>query len=136
MKNKAMNALLEMGMPANIKGFQYIAEAMELMEMEKTRYWGWMTALYWKLSEMHDDTPSRVERAIRHAFSIVLTKGYLEAVEKYLTMQNTTNGSLLTVFFFFEAITGKIAIIQNNKSRRNKKVWIYTYVLRLMMMMQ
>lgn len=133
MKNKAMNALLEMGMPANIKGFQYIAEAMELMEMEKTRYWGWMTALYWKLSEMHDDTPSRVERAIRHAFSIVLTKGYLEAVEKYLTMQNTTNGSLLTVFFF-EAITGKIAIIQNNKSRRNKKVWIYTYVLRLMMM--
>lgn len=135
MKNKAMNALLEMGMPANIKGFQYIAEAMELMEMEKTRYWGWMTALYWKLSEMHDDTPSRVERAIRHAFSIVLTKGYLEAVEKYLTMQNTTNGSLLTVFFF-EAITGKIAIIQNNKSRRNKKVWIYTYVLRLMMMMQ
>lgn len=107
MKNKAMNALLEMGMPANIKGFQYIAEAMELMEMEKTRYWGWMTALYWKLSEMHDDTPSRVERAIRHAFSIVLTKGCLEAVEKYLTMQNTTNGNLLSVFFLKLSQVGK-----------------------------
>lgn len=99
MKNKAMNALLEMGMPANIKGFRYIAEAMELMETENPRYWGWMTALYRKLSEMNDDTPPRVERAIRHAFSIVLTKGYLEVVEKYLTMQNTTNGNLLTVFF-------------------------------------
>ena len=100
MKNKAVNALIEMGMPADIKGFHYIAEAMELMETENTpRYWGWMTELYQKISEIHDDTPSRVERAIRHAFSIVLTSGYLGAVEKYLTMQKTTNGNLLATFF-------------------------------------
>lgn len=99
MKNKAVNALLEMGMPANVKGFQYIAEAMEFIEKEGTQQWGWMTALYWRLSEKYDDTPSRVERAIRHAFSIVLTSGYLDAVEKYLTLQKTTNGNLLATFF-------------------------------------
>ena len=44
MKNKAMNALLEMGMPANIKAYQKNVEAMELMEMETTRYWGCKTA--------------------------------------------------------------------------------------------
>lgn len=100
MKNKAVNTLIEMGMPADIKGFHYIAEAMELMENEDMpRYWGWMTVLYGRLSEMHNDTPSRVERAIRHAFSIVLTSGYLEAVEKYLTLQKTTNGNLLATFF-------------------------------------
>lgn len=101
MKNKAVNALIEMGMPANIKGFQYIAEAMELIGTEVR--WrpgtGNVTRLYQKLAEIYGDTPSRVERAIRHAFSIVLTSGYLEAVEKYLTMQKTTNGNLLTVFF-------------------------------------
>lgn len=98
MKNKAVNALIEMGMPANIKGFQYITDAMGLFEedeiwREKT------TFLYYKLSKMYDTTPSSVERAIRHAFSVVLKKGYLEAVEKYLTMQKTTNSNLLSVFF-------------------------------------
>lgn len=98
MKNKAMNALLEMGMPANVKGFQYITDAMVLFEEDKA----WrlkLTALYHKIAEMNGVTPSGVERAIRHAFSIVLTRGYLEAVERYLTMQNTTNGNLLSVFF-------------------------------------
>lgn len=86
MKNKAINALLEMGMPADIKGFQYIVEAMGLFEAddiwrEKT------TFLYHKLSKMYDTTPSSVERAIRHAFSIVLKRGCLKAVEKYLTLR-------------------------------------------------
>ena len=98
MKNKAMNALLEMGMPANFKGFRYIAEAMELFEADEI--WSMkISMLCYKLSTMYNTTPSAVERSIRHAFSVVLTKGYLEVVEKYLTVQNTTNGNLLTVFF-------------------------------------
>lgn len=98
MKNKAMNALLEMGMPANFKGFRYIAEAMELFEADEI--WSMkISMLYYKLSVMYNTTPGAVERSIRHAFSVVLTKGYLEVVEKYLTVQNTTNGNLLTVFF-------------------------------------
>ena len=99
MKNKAVNALIEMGMPANVKGFQYITDAMVLFEED--RAWRLkLTALYYKIAEMNGTTPSRVERAIRHAFSIVLTSGYLEAVEKYLTLQKTTNGNLLATFFF------------------------------------
>lgn len=98
MKNKAVNALIEMEMPANIKGFQYITDAMVLFEEDKI----WMTKmsmLYYKLSMMHNTTSGAVERAIRYAFSIVLTSGYLDAVEKYLTMQYTTNGNLLATFF-------------------------------------
>ena len=41
MKNKAIKALIEMGMPANIKGFQYIVEAMELFEADEI----WSTKL-------------------------------------------------------------------------------------------
>lgn len=98
MKNKAINALIEMGMPADIKGFYYIVDAMCLFENtsirnEKT------TSLYLRIGNMHETTTSRVERAIRHAFGIVLTKGNLEAVEKYLTMHNTTNGNLLHVLY-------------------------------------
>lgn len=48
---------------------------------------------------MNGTTASRVERATRHDFQVILTKGNLESVEKYLTMQNTTNGNLLHVFY-------------------------------------
>jgi len=83
MKNKAVNALIEMGMPADIKGFHYIAEAMELMENEDMpRYWGWMTVLYGRLSEMHDDTPSRVERAIRHAIEVAWSRGKMDTINE------------------------------------------------------
>ena len=98
MKNKAINALIEIGIPSNIKGFRYIVDAMVLFEDEGIRF-GKTTFLYKKIAEMNETTPSRVERAIRHAFAIVLTKGNLETVEKYLTMQNTTNGNLLHVLY-------------------------------------
>lgn len=98
MKNKAINALVEMGMPADINGFQYITDAMCLFEEKEWRQ-GNITFLYMKIGKMNETTPSRVERAIRHAFGVVLTKGNLEAVEKYLTMQNPTNGNLLHVLY-------------------------------------
>ena len=98
MKNKAINALSEMGAPANVKGFQYIVDAMLLFEDESYRN-GKILALYHKIGKMNKENPSMVERAIRYAFDVVLTKGNLEAVEKYLTMQNPTNGNLLHVLY-------------------------------------
>ena len=98
MKNKAVNALIEMGMPAHIKGFQYISEAMGLFETGEV--WRMkISMLYYKLSVMYDTTPAAVERAIRHAFSVVLTRRNLKNVEKYLSLQDTTNGNLLSVFY-------------------------------------
>lgn len=98
MKNRAINALIEMGMPADLKGFRYIVDAMCLLESTEWRY-GKITALYAKLAKMNDTTPSRTERAIRHAFSLIIEKGMLKTVEKYLTLQNTSNGNLLHVFY-------------------------------------
>lgn len=98
MKNKAKDALIKMGMPANIKGFHYIAEAMGLFEADE--FWSMkISMLYFKLSLMYSTTPGAVERAIRHAFSIVMTKGYLETVQTYLPMNYTGNGNMLNTFF-------------------------------------
>lgn len=98
MKNKAINALIEMGMPADIKGFHYIVDAMCLFENTEWRN-GKLTILYEEIAKMNNTKASRVERTIRHAFSFAIEKGYLEAVEKYLTLQNTTNGNLLHVLY-------------------------------------
>ena len=99
MKNKAMNALIDMGVPANIKGFKYIVEAMCLYSEEDIWKLSKATFLYEKIAEKNNDKVSTVERAIRHAFSIALTKGNINVVEKYLTFQNTTNANLLAVFY-------------------------------------
>lgn len=99
MKNKAINALIEMGMPANIKGFDYIVQIMCLFEKDDSWRTGKTIALYEEIAKMNGTTMSRTERAIRHAFSIIIAGGYLKAVEKYLTIQKTTNGNLLTVFY-------------------------------------
>ncbi len=98
MKNKTINALIEMGMPANNKGFHYIVDAMCLFENPEWRN-GKITVLYEEIAKMNSTTASRTERAIRHAFSFVIEKGHLETIEKYLTLQNTTNGNLLHVLY-------------------------------------
>ncbi len=98
MKNKAVNALIKMNMPANIKGFHYIAEAMGLFEMDEL----WSAKIYRvyvKLSMMYDTTPSAVERAIRNAFAIVMKKGNPEVVKTYLPLNCTGNGNLLNTFY-------------------------------------
>lgn len=99
MKKKAVNALIEMGMPADIKGFYYIVDAMVLFEDKEWRETK-TTALYHKIAKQNDTTASRVERAMRHAFQIVTTKGNLEIVNKYLTLIRPTNGNLLHTFYF------------------------------------
>ncbi|MDE7445814.1 MAG: sporulation initiation factor Spo0A C-terminal domain-containing protein [Lachnospiraceae bacterium] len=98
MKNKVINALIQMGMPADINGFQYIVDAMIFFEDEKGCNIK-TTELYKKIAERNNTTAHGVERGIRHAFSIVLTKGDLVIVKKYLTLQNSTNGNLLRVFY-------------------------------------
>lgn len=99
MKQKTINALLDMGMPANIKGFDYIVDTMILFESDDNYYHGKVMNIYGKVAKQNNTTASCVERAIRHAFSIVLTKGNSQEVSKYLTENNTTNSNLLHVLY-------------------------------------
>lgn len=97
-KERAVNALIEMGLPANIKGFKFIVSAMELFADET--YDSTKTIdLYKKIAEIYGDKYTRVERAIRHAFAVLIQKGDYDAVNKYLTFQNTKNSNLLAVLY-------------------------------------
>lgn len=98
MKNRATNALIEMGMPADLKGFEYIVDMMVLYQDEEERYAG-IVKNYCTIAEKRNSTASRIERAIRHALEVVLTTGNLEAVKKYLSFYRTTNGSQLHLLY-------------------------------------
>lgn len=96
MRNKAMRALMEMEMPDHLAGFTYIADAMELMDRDD---YSAMKCLYVDIASKNGAKPSTVERAIRHAFGVVLTKGNSMMVDHYLSRNNPSNGHLLHLLY-------------------------------------
>lgn len=98
MRNRAINALIEMGMPADLKGFEYIVDMMVLYQDEEERYAG-IVKNYCTIAEKRNSTAPKIERAIRYAFEVVLIKGNLEAVKKYLSFVHTTNSSQLHLLY-------------------------------------
>ena len=98
-RNKVEDVLFAIGISANMKGFKYIVDAMEIIE----RY-GFTVSitgvLYPEVADMNRTTPSRVERAIRHAFKIANSeRGDYEVFEKYIGHINTSNGAALTSLY-------------------------------------
>lgn len=92
-REKIEDTLLAMGVPAGIKGFNYIADAMQIFDERGTDI-SITKELYPAIAERNNTTPSRTERAIRHAFGIVRGhKGNTEIVEKYIGFTNCNNSS-------------------------------------------
>ncbi len=77
------NIIHQMGVPAHIKGYQYLRDAI-LMVIEKVSLLGAITKeLYPTIAEKYRTTPSRVERAIRHAIELAWDRGNVEMMTKY-----------------------------------------------------
>jgi len=65
--SKIEKLLLEKDFKPNLKGFDYIVEAIELIQQDKEYLRSITKKLYPTIANNHNDTVSRVERAIRHA---------------------------------------------------------------------
>ena len=75
MRDKVIDVLLDVGVPAGVKGFSYICDAIEIFDTDPYYADGKMSALYIDIAKKNDTTSSRVERAIRHAFETAIMKG-------------------------------------------------------------
>ena len=67
--------LHQIGVPAHIKGYQYLREAIMLILKDKDILYNITKDLYPTLAQAHNDTPSRVERAMRHAIEVAWDRG-------------------------------------------------------------
>lgn len=75
------NIIHEVGVPAHIKGYQYLREAI-MMVVKDTEVINQITKqLYPEIACKYKTTPSRVERAIRHAIEVAWGRGEQSAVE-------------------------------------------------------
>ena len=72
----------EIGVPAHIKGYQYLRDSiiMSVQDMEMLN--SITKILYPTIAKMHQTTPSRVERAIRHAIEVAWSRGKMDTIDE------------------------------------------------------
>lgn len=75
------NIIHEVGVPAHIKGYQYLREAIMMVVNDIDVINQITKSLYPRIASKFNTTPSRVERAIRHAIEVAWGRGQQEAVE-------------------------------------------------------
>lgn len=77
------NIIHQMGVPAHIKGYQYLRDAILLVINEVNLLGAVTKELYPMIADKYQTTPSRVERAIRHAIELAWDRGNVEMMNKF-----------------------------------------------------
>lgn len=76
------NVIHEIGVPAHIKGYHYLRDAI-MMSVNDTEMLNSITKqLYPTIAKRHKTTPSRVERAIRHAIEVAWSRGKMDTIDE------------------------------------------------------
>ena len=83
LKNMVTKVIHEIGVPAHIKGYQYLREAIIITVNNMGAINAVTKVLYPAVAKRFNTTPSRVERAIRHAIEVAWDRGDLETLQKY-----------------------------------------------------
>lgn len=76
------NIIREIGIPAHIKGYQYLREAIMMIITEIELLGAVTKVLYPRIAEKYATTPSRVERAIRHAIEVAWSRGNMDMINR------------------------------------------------------
>ncbi len=71
----------EIGVPAHIKGYQYLREAIMMSVEDATMISSITKILYPTIAKRFQTTSSRVERAIRHAIEVAWSRGKMETLD-------------------------------------------------------
>ena len=75
------NMIHEIGVPAHIKGYQYLREAIMMSVDDPGMISSITKILYPTIAKRFQTTPSRVERAIRHAIEVAWSRGRMETLD-------------------------------------------------------
>jgi two-component system response regulator (stage 0 sporulation protein A) len=80
----------EIGVPAHIKGYQYLRDAIKMTVKDMEVINSITKQLYPEIAKKYETTPSRVERAIRHAIEVAWGRGKIDAINNIFgyTIQN------------------------------------------------
>lgn len=100
----------EIGVPAHIKGYQYLREAIMMSVEDSSMISSITKILYPTIAKRFQTTPSRVERAIRHAIEVAWSRGKMETLDALFGYTIDTGKGKPTNSEFIALITDKIRL--------------------------
>lgn len=80
--NTITSIIKEIGVPAHIKGYAFLREAIQMVYTDNDLLGSVTKVLYPDIAEKYKTTPSRVERAIRHAIEVAWNRGNYDTISK------------------------------------------------------
>ncbi len=112
------NIIHEVGVPAHIKGYQYLRDAiiMSVGDMEMLN--SITKILYPTIAKRHQTTPSRVERAIRHAIEVAWSRGKMDTIDELFGYTVNNGKGKPTNSEFIALIADKIRLEYKNRAQQ------------------
>ena len=104
------NMIHEIGVPAHIKGYQYLREAIMMAVDDPGMISSITKILYPTIAKRFQTTPSRVERAIRHAIEVAWSRGRMETLDALFGYTIDTGKGKPTNSEFIALIADKIRL--------------------------
>ena len=91
LRSRVTDVIHELGVPAHIKGYQYLREAIIIAVNDMDVINAITKVLYPQVAKAFQTTPSRVESAIRHAIEVAWDRGDLDTLQRIFgyTVSNT-----------------------------------------------
>ncbi|MCM1105873.1 MAG: sporulation transcription factor Spo0A [Blautia sp.] len=105
----------EVGVPAHIKGYQYLREAIIMSVGNMDMLNSITKILYPGIAKKFDTTPSRVERAIRHAIEVAWSRGKMDTLDELFGYTISNGKGKPTNSEFIALITDKIRLQMKSK---------------------
>ena len=105
----------EIGVPAHIKGYQYLRDAIILSVNDQEMLNSITKILYPTIAKRHQTTPSRVERAIRHAIEVAWSRGKMETLDALFGYTIDTGKGKPTNSEFIALIADRIRLSYRTK---------------------
>ncbi|MGN0819255.1 MAG: sporulation transcription factor Spo0A [Christensenellaceae bacterium] len=100
---KISKIIISVGIPPHIRGYGYLREGVKMAVNEPEIINSITKRLYPKISEKYNTTPSKVERAIRHAIEVAWNRGRIESINSmlgvraYVGSEKPTNGEFIAL---------------------------------------
>ena len=101
---------LTIGIPAHIKGYQYLREAIKLTFDNPNLINNITKELYPTIAQKFETTPSKVERAIRHAIEIAWNRGRIESINTIFGIKVYNNADRPTNSEFIALVADKMLL--------------------------
>ena len=106
----------EIGVPAHIKGYQYLRSSIIMSVNDIDMLNSITKQLYPTIAKMYQTTPSRVERAIRHAIEVACSRGKADTINNLFSYSVGSGKTKPTNSEFIALIADKIRLDCKAKS--------------------